>query len=1074
MKQILTNDEKYVPRIQGGKLFPAVKNLLDRSFYVHENLDVKDIYVNYNGELLKTNVTKRDTLEVDTLITKNLFANRFTFRQTSFQNGDLMIPNGAGVVESAQGNEVVIKDQSGFGVCAFEVGDLIEAKTVNPDTTLTIRNPQATVTKVVGTKLTITYYSTAEFKKGDEVYSVGSATDTSRQDSMYFSTNRTDTPYFDVYDGVNTFDTDLFPETAWGTIIPKVRIGLLTGIHDDDFGGDLLGYGIYCPNIYLKGSIRIDNPEDNGINTTYRQATEPLDNPVGTLKVNDIWIDTDDKFIIKTWNGTGWITAVDGIGSLTSGLNINGSFMGYYDGANWKTYMDNTGNFLLDGGDGPNDGYLQWTAATSTLEMKGTFSILNPGDINLSDLNDDSNLVKTFYTATEPTVLANGLKVGDFWFDSNTGIYRLKRCATVTPAVTWDIVSAYIDSNGLYAGTITAGQVTAGTFTGLTFQTDTGLAGHYKRVEISAATNSIAFYDSANALCGSISGASGDLAFTGSINMEAAEIYGVSGSVFYSLDWSGFIGSFNNGSNILRAKIGGGQLEFGVDATYDVNLYRSAANTLKTDDDFTANKIIKTGGTSSQFLKADGTVDSSTYVTGTPWTSVGYIINPGATEGYLYQDGFGAKSWVASPSSMVYPGAGIALSTGSAWGTSITNNSANWNTAYGWGNHASAGYLTSLSGAVLTTTNQTVAGIKTFSDAGIFENTLTSLSTLYLGRKNSFTGINGQLAFWNATNDYGVFINASVPTSDSIDIALPTVTGTLALVSQIPSLTGYAQLSGSNSFTASNNRFRNALYLGDDTFTTDGQLVFDNGTNAFTMTLSAANTAGSDKSVAFPNASGTMALQEWVSAQGYLTSISSLMVTTALGYTPASNANVSNWDTAYSWGNHASAGYVTGTPWTSEGYLTAINGTMVTTALGYTPQAALSGSGLVRSTAGTISYDTSTYLTSGTQGWRATEVAGVANGIKIVTNTLTPDYGSSANTVCQGDDSRLSDARTPASHDNTYHSTAYAPSSGFSAGSASDSDFFVATSSGGSPTTNVQVQAITINGTAYNILVKPV
>ena len=44
---------------------------------------------------------------------------------------------------------------------------------------------------------------------------------------------------------------------------------------------------------------------------------------------------------------------------------------------------------------------------------------------------------------------------------------------------------------------------------------------------------------------------------------------------------------------------------------------------------------------------------------------------------------------------MSYPGAGIALSTGSAWGTSITNNSANWNTAYGWGNHAAAGYLTS-------------------------------------------------------------------------------------------------------------------------------------------------------------------------------------------------------------------------------------------------------------------------------------------------------------------------------------------------------------------------------------------
>jgi len=59
--------------------------------------------------------------------------------------------------------------------------------------------------------------------------------------------------------------------------------------------------------------------------------------------------------------------------------------------------------------------------------------------------------------------------------------------------------------------------------------------------------------------------------------------------------------------------------------------------------------------------------------------------------------------------SMAYPGAGIALSTGSAWGTSITNNSANWNTAYGWGNHASAGYLTSLSGALLATGTTTGA-----------------------------------------------------------------------------------------------------------------------------------------------------------------------------------------------------------------------------------------------------------------------------------------------------------------------------------------------------------------------------
>jgi len=44
---------------------------------------------------------------------------------------------------------------------------------------------------------------------------------------------------------------------------------------------------------------------------------------------------------------------------------------------------------------------------------------------------------------------------------------------------------------------------------------------------------------------------------------------------------------------------------------------------------------------------------------------------------------------------MVYPEAGIPVSTGTGWGSSIVNNSTNWNTAFSWGNHALAGYLTS-------------------------------------------------------------------------------------------------------------------------------------------------------------------------------------------------------------------------------------------------------------------------------------------------------------------------------------------------------------------------------------------
>ena len=39
-------------------------------------------------------------------------------------------------------------------------------------------------------------------------------------------------------------------------------------------------------------------------------------------------------------------------------------------------------------------------------------------------------------------------------------------------------------------------------------------------------------------------------------------------------------------------------------------------------------------------------------------------------------------------SGMVYPSAGIPISTGTGWAGSITNNSAHWDQAYLWGNHA--------------------------------------------------------------------------------------------------------------------------------------------------------------------------------------------------------------------------------------------------------------------------------------------------------------------------------------------------------------------------------------------------
>ena len=58
-----------------------------------------------------------------------------------------------------------------------------------------------------------------------------------------------------------------------------------------------------------------------------------------------------------------------------------------------------------------------------------------------------------------------------------------------------------------------------------------------------------------------------------------------------------------------------------------------------------------------------------------------------------------------------YPSTGIPLSNGTSWGASITDNSANWNTAYGWGNHAG---LYSLLGHTHTIAN--VTGLQTALD----------------------------------------------------------------------------------------------------------------------------------------------------------------------------------------------------------------------------------------------------------------------------------------------------------------------------------------------------------------------
>jgi len=97
------------------------------------------------------------------------------------------------------------------------------------------------------------------------------------------------------------------------------------------------------------------------------------------------------------------------------------------------------------------------------------------------------------------------------------------------------------------------------------------------------------------------------------------------------------------------------------------------SGTISASGSITGGSIVRSGGTSAQFLKADGSVDSNTYL-----TSLGTAIVDGdfSSNGLMKRSGAGTY-------------------------TIVTDNSGNWNTAYGWGDHGTQGYLTSLGNAIL-------------------------------------------------------------------------------------------------------------------------------------------------------------------------------------------------------------------------------------------------------------------------------------------------------------------------------------------------------------------------------------
>lgn len=297
----------------------------------------------------------------------------------------------------------------------------------------------------------------------------------------------------------------------------------------------------------------------------------------------------------------------------SAGLYLGSDFLGYYNGTAWKTYMDNTGNFYLGG----TSGALQWNGTTLTITGGGTFS----GALSAASGTFAGSLSAATGTFAGSLSAATGTFAGSL--SAATGSFSGTITATAGTIGGWTLgttsltsgtgaTTTGVDSGGtnpaFYAGSATPGSApfrvtqagalvaTNATITGAITATSGSFAG-----SLSGATGTFA---------GSLSSATGT--FSGSVDIGTGVNHTeITGSLFqsggtykvqitadtnqatlgitgtYPVNISGgvanaYISLGVSGSDAVLSQSGG--LIFST----DTNLYRSAANVLKTDDAFIA------------------------------------------------------------------------------------------------------------------------------------------------------------------------------------------------------------------------------------------------------------------------------------------------------------------------------------------------------------------------------------------------------------------------------------------------------------------------------------------------------
>jgi hypothetical protein len=259
----------------------------------------------------------------------------------------------------------------------------------------------------------------------------------------------------------------------------------------------------------------------------------------------------------------------------------------------------------------------------------------------------------------------------------------------------------------------------------------------------------------------------------------------------------------------------------------------------------------------------------------------------------------------------VYPDAGIALSTGTTWASSIPNNSTNWNTAYTdrlkWDGNSTG---------LVAATGRTSLGGTTIGQSMF---TLTNPSAITFPRFNSDNTITARTAA-NFRSDIGAgtVTNVNIASGTPMSITNNTTTPEISMAAATGSVNGYLTSTNWTTFNNKQNALSNASASVSGILTSTDWTTFNNKQNALTFTTPLVNTSNTITiNQSSGSANGFLTSTDWTTFNNKQNALSNASASVSGILTSTDWTTFNNKQNALSNASASVSGILTSTDWTT-------------------------------------------------------------------------------------------------------------------------------------------------------------